>query len=188
MVKFKNHDFSFDSRNKKARTGFFTPKARLTFTQWRQVFVKTPILYYFNLKSYIRIEIDALNYAIGSILSQLTSKTRPDGVVIKTNLSQWHLIAFLSRKIILAEIWYEIYNGKLLAIVKAFKIWQYYLKSYKYKVFILIDYNNLCHFINTKSLNFRQVCWAQKLFCYHFYIDYWQDKNNKVADAIFQYL
>ena len=35
LVKSKNHDFSSNSRNKKAETGFLTPKARLAFTQLR---------------------------------------------------------------------------------------------------------------------------------------------------------
>ena len=32
LVKSKNHDFLPNSRNKEAKTGFFTPKARLAFT------------------------------------------------------------------------------------------------------------------------------------------------------------
>ena len=44
---------------------------------------------------------------------------------------------------ILAKIQYEIYNGELLAIVKVFKIWRYYLESYKHKILIFSDYNNL---------------------------------------------
>ena len=32
---------------------FLTPKARLTFTKLRQVLIKSPILYYYDLKHYI---------------------------------------------------------------------------------------------------------------------------------------
>ena len=88
MVKFKNHDFPPNSKNIKAGTGFFTLKARLAFTQFRQTFVEAPILYYFDPESHIWIEINISGYAIGSILGQLFSKTRPDGIVTKTNLSQ----------------------------------------------------------------------------------------------------
>ena len=52
LVKFKNHDFP-KSRPEEAGTGFFTPKARLAFTQLRQMFVKAPILHHFNLESHI---------------------------------------------------------------------------------------------------------------------------------------
>ena len=52
LVKSKNHD-SPKSRPEKTGTDFFTPKARLAFTQFRQAFVKAPILHHFNLKSQI---------------------------------------------------------------------------------------------------------------------------------------
>ena len=102
-TKSKIHDFSPYSRNKEAGTGFFTLKARLAFTQLRQTFVEASILHHFNPESHIQIEIDASCYVISSILSQLSSKTRPDGIVTKTNLSQWYPVAFFSKKIIPIE-------------------------------------------------------------------------------------
>ena len=69
LIKSKNHDFPPNSRNKEARTGFFTPKARLAFTQLRQIFVEAPILYHFDPKCHIRIEINTSSYAIDGILS-----------------------------------------------------------------------------------------------------------------------
>ena len=56
------------------------------------------------------------------------------------------------------QTWYKTYNNKLLAIIETFKTWQHYLKGYKYEIFVLIDHNNFCQFIDTKSLSFRQVC------------------------------
>ena len=120
LVKSKNYDFP-KSRTEKAGTGFFNPKTRLAFTQLRQAFVKAPIFHHFDPESHIRIKTDVLGYAIGDILSQLSSGTRPDRVVTKNDLGQWHLVAFFSRKMISLETWYETYNGELLAIVKAFK-------------------------------------------------------------------
>ena len=55
------------------------------------------------------------------------------------------------------KTWYETHDGKLLAIVKAFKTWRHYLEGYKHVIFVLTDYNNLCYFMNTKSLSSRQV-------------------------------
>ena len=186
LIKSKNHDF-LKSRYKKAKTGFLTPEARLVFTQLRQAFVKAPILYHFDPESHIYIETDASSYTIGGVLSQLSSGIKPDKVVTKDNLGQWHPIAFFSQKMILVETWYKIYDGELLAIVKAFKTWRHYLESCKYKVLILIDHNNLRRFMNTKSPSSRQVHWAQELFCYHFRIDYWQRKANGAAYALLQY-
>ena len=87
------------------------------------------------------------------VCNLLASKTRPDRVIIKTDLGQWHPIAFFLRKIIPAETWYEIHNGKLLAIIKIFKIWRHYLEGYKHKVFVITDHNNFCCFMDTKSLS-----------------------------------
>ena len=145
------------------------------------------IIRHFDPEYHIWIETDALGYAIGGVLSQLDSKTRPDEVVIKTDLDQWHQVAFFSRKMIPAETWYKTHDGKLFAIVKAFKAWRHYLKSCKHEVFILTDHNNFCCSINTKCLSSRQVRWAQKLFQYHFQIDYYQSKVNATADALLKF-
>ena len=83
-----------------------------------------------------------------------------------------------------AEIQYETHNGKLLAIIEAFKIWRYYLEGCKHEVLILTDHNNLCCFMDTKSLSSKQVRWIQELSRYHFWINYCQGKANAAADAL----
>ena len=88
LIKSKKHDFLLNSRNREAGTGFFTPKARLTFIQLRQAFVEAPILHHFDQESHIWIETNASGYAIGNVLSKLSSGTRPDKVVTKTDLGQ----------------------------------------------------------------------------------------------------
>ena len=157
---------------------YLTPKSRLAFTQLRKAFTKAPILWHFDPECHIRIETNGSGYAIGRVLSQLTSN----------DLGRWHLVAYFSQKMILAKTCYKTHNGELLAIVEAFKTWRHYLKGCKYKVLILTDHNNLQQFMDTKSLSSCQVCWAQKLFYYHFWIDYYQDKANKAADALFCFL
>ena len=148
----------------KAELSFLTSDARTAFNHWRLAFIKAPIFWYFDLECHIWIETDISGYAIGGVLSQLTSGTSSDKVVTKANLGWWHLVAFFSRNMILAETWYKTHNIKFLAIVEAFKTWRHYLKSYKYKVFVFIDHNNFCHFMDTKSLSSRQVYWTQKFF------------------------
>ena len=140
------------------RSDFFTPRAKLAFTELRQVFVKAPILHHFDPKRHIRIKTDASGYAISGVLNQLTSD----------NSGRWHLIAFISQKMILAETRYETQDGKLLTIVKAFKTWRHCLEGSRNEVFVLTNHNNLRWFMDTKSLSSKQACWAQKLFCYHF--------------------
>ena len=55
---------------------------------------------------------------------------------------------------------YETHNAKLLVIVEAFKNWRHYLESCQYEVLVLTNHNNLCRFMDTKSLSPRQVRWA----------------------------
>ena len=165
------------SKSKKTELGFLTPGARKAFTELRQAFIKTLILHHFDPERHIRVEMDVSGYAIGGVLSQLTSN----------NLGRWHPVAFFSRKMILAETRYETHNGELLAIVEAFKTWRHYLKGSQYEVLILTNHNNLRRFMETKSLSSRQVRWAQELSRYHFQIDYCQGKANEAADALSQY-
>ena len=82
---------------------------------------------------------------------------------------------------------YKIYNGKLLAIVETFKTWCNYYKSCKYELFVHINFNNFYHFMDTKSLSSRQICLAQKLFQYHFEINYCQNKAKVVVDALSEF-
>ena len=160
------------SKNLNEATGYLTPDARRAFTQLRQVFTKAPILWHFDPKCYIQIETDASGYAIGGVLCQLI------------DLGQWYPMAYSFQKMILAETRYKTHNGELLAIVKAFKTWRHYLKGCKHKVLVLTNHNNLCRFMETKSLSSRQVRWAQELSRYHFWIDYCQGKANGAADAL----
>ncbi len=165
-----------------------TLEARLAFTRLRLAFTEAPFLYHFDPEHYICIETDASCYAIGGVLSQLTSDQRAsrsdEDSSKSSDVGQWHLVAFFSRKMIPAETRYETQDQELLAIVEAFKNWRHYLEGCKYEVLILTDPNSLRRFMDTKSLSSRQVRWAQELSRYHFRIDYCQGKANAAADAL----
>ena len=137
------------TKSKKAvrSSDFLTPRAKLAFTKLRQVFLKAPILHYFDLKLHIRIEIDVSSYAIGEVFSQLTLD----------NLGQWYPVAFFSHKMIIAKTRYEMHNSKLLAIVEVLKTWRHYLENSQHEVLVLTNHNNLRRFMDTKSLSSKQV-------------------------------
>ena len=82
------------------------------------------------------------------------------------------------------ETWYKTHDSKHLAIVETFKTWRHYLEGCKHEVLIFTDHNNFPCFMDTKSLSFQQVPWAQQLFWYYFRIDYSQGKANAAADAL----
>ena len=54
-----------------------------------------------------------------------------------------------------AKLQYKTNNNKFLAIIEVSKTWKYYFKSYKHKIYILTDYNNLKYFIDINSLSFK---------------------------------
>ena len=128
---------------------FLTPDAREAFNQLKQAFTKAPILWHFDPECHIQIETDALGYAIGGVLSQLTSDH------LTSDQGQWHPVAYFLRKMIPAETRYETHDVELLAIVEAFKTWRHYLKGCKHEIMVLTDHTNLGRFIDTKSLSFR---------------------------------
>ena len=146
-------------KNLNRATVYLTPDARRAFTQLKQAFTKASILRHFDQEYHIRIETDASGYAIGGVLSQLT------------DLGQLHPVIYYSWKMIPAKARYKTHNGKLLAIVEAFKTWRHHLEGCKYEVLVLIIYNNLGCFMEMKNLSSRQVWWAQELSQYHFQID-----------------
>ena len=165
---------------------FLTPDAKKAFNRLRQAFIEAAILQHFDLKSHIRMETNASGYAIGGVYSQLSSDwIALDGLnLTKFNFGQWHPVAYFSRKMIPAETQYKTHDAKLLAIVEAFKTWRHYLEGCKHEVLVLTDHNNLCRFMDTKSLSSRQVRWTQELSKYHFRIDYQQGKANGAASAL----
>ena len=74
------------------------------------MFTKELILTIFDPVKKIMIKTDASRIALGSILNQLDEKKR------------LYPIIFYSRKFIVSELNYDIYDKKLLAIVNSFKI------------------------------------------------------------------
>ncbi len=91
-------------------TDFLTPGAKEAFIHLRKAFTEAPILRHFDPERHIRIETDASGYAIGGVLSQMTSDQHSSGHVThedpnspKSEIGQWHPIAFFSQKMIPVE-------------------------------------------------------------------------------------
>ena len=85
------------------------------------------------------METDALDYAFAVILSIV-------------NENEVHLVTFHSHTFTMEKLNYNIHNKELLAIFKAFKIWQYYLEGPAYPIDVVIDHKNLKYFSTTKVL------------------------------------
>ena len=122
-------------------------EAKQAFQVLKDAFLKVPILAHFERDRETRLEVDASGGAISGILSQ----NSPDGA----GTACWRPVDFFSRKLIQAEYNYDTHDQELLAIVSSIKHWRHYLQGIHFD--ILTDHMNLKWFMDTKSLNHRQV-------------------------------
>ena len=106
------------------------------------------------------------------------------GVLSQEQEGKWRPIAFLSRTMQPAERNYEIYNKKLLAIVKALTKWKQYLLDTMEKFEVWTDHGNLKYFREPHKLNRRQARWCLKLQDYDFLLWYIPRKTNKKANIL----
>ena len=87
-----------------SKTNFLTTGAKKAFIYLRKAFTKASILWHFDLKRYIRIETDGLEYTIGGVFCQMTSGKSSSNHVTRKNHSdfskseicQSHLVTFFS--------------------------------------------------------------------------------------------
>ena len=118
-----------------------------------------------------RVEMNASEHAIGGVLSQ-----EQEG--------KWKPIAFLLRTMQPVEQNYEIYDKKLLAIVKALVKWRQYLLDTAETFKIWTDHENLKYFWEPHELNGRQARWYLKLQDYDFILCYIPGKMNMKVDIL----
>ncbi len=132
--------------------------------------LKKPVLKMYDSRLLSRVEIDASDLVIDACFSQ-------------EHEDMWHLVTYLSRKLLSAEQNYDVHDKKLLAIVASLKSWRIYIEESS-ELTILTNHKNLVHFIIIKQLNRRQIRWLERLEQYKFKIQYILDKDNDRADAL----
>ena len=91
------------------------------------------------------METNILDYTFTVILSIINEE------------NEVHLVAFHSHTFSVVELNYNTHDKELLAIYKAFKIWQHYLEGPTYLIDIVTDYENLEYFSTTKVLTQKQA-------------------------------
>ena len=104
------------------------------------------------------METNTLDYALAAILS------------IMTKDNEIHPVAFHSQMFSTPELNYDIHDKELLAIFKAFKIWQHYLERSASPIDIVTDHKNLEYFSTTKILICQQARWLEYLFQFNLVI------------------
>jgi len=129
----------------------FDNDCRIAFNTLKQAFTSAPILTHWVPDAQLIVETDASDYALAAILS------------IMTKDNEIHPIAFHSRTFSALELNYDVHNKELLAIFKAFKIWQHYLEGSASLINVVMDHKNLEYFLTTKILTHRQARWLEYL-------------------------
>ena len=84
-------------------------------------FIEEPVLAAPDIDKKIRMEVDALNYVTGGVLSMECE----DGL--------WRPVAFLSKSLNETERNYEIHNKEMLAIIRDLEAWRNLLERAQYK-------------------------------------------------------
>ena len=144
----------------------------MTARSQRYASASLPRLQHFDPALPTLVETDASDYAIGSVLSQQHS----DGI--------FHPVAFDSRKLLPAELNYEIHDKELLAIVWSFQRWRSLLMGGIERITVLSDHAALEYFMTKKVLTRRQARWAEILSEYDFVISYRPGKQGQKPDAL----
>jgi len=126
------------------------------FDKLKKAFMTRPVLVAPDLDKEFRVEVDALNYATGGVLS------------IKCSDDLWRLVAFISKSLSDIERNYEIYNKEILAIVRCLEAWRHFLEGTVVKFEIWTDYKNLEYFMKAQKLNRQQAKWVLYLSRFDF--------------------
>ena len=120
----------------------------------------------------MRIEVDALDYATGGVLS------------MECENGLWRPVAFLSKLLNKTERNYEIHDKEMLAIVRGLEAWRHLLEGAQSKFEIWTDHKNLEYFMKAQKLNRRQARWALYLSQFDFTLKHVPGTKMGKADGL----
>jgi len=115
------------------------------FEELKQVFTTQPVLVVPDLDKEMRVEVDALEYATGEVLS------------MRYEDNKWRPVAFISKSLNEAERNYKIHDQEMLAIIRCLEEWRHLLEGVQNKFKIWNDHKNLEYFMSSQKLNYRQA-------------------------------
>ena len=101
---------------KKDKKWEWTEREEKAFKELKERFTKEPVLAASDIDEKMRMEVDALDYAMGGVLSMECE----DGL--------WRPVAFLLKSLNETERNYEIHDKEMLAIVRGLEVWRHLLE------------------------------------------------------------
>ena len=120
---------------KKDKKWKWAGKEEKAFRELKEQFTKKPVLAAPDIDKKMRMEVDALDYTTGGVLSMECE----DGL--------WRPVAFLSKLLNETERNYEIHDKEMLAIIRGLEVWRHLLEGAQYKFEIWTDHKNLEYFM-----------------------------------------
>ena len=91
------------------------------FRKLKEKFIKELVLAALNLDKKVRMEVNTSDYATEGILS------------IEYKDGKWKLVVFLLKSLNETERNYEIYNKKMLVVIRGLENWRHLLEGAKYR-------------------------------------------------------
>ena len=160
----------FISLTKKNIIFDLSPACQSAFDSLKKVIIKKPILTHYNQSFKRSVKINLSDYISSGVFFQLG------------NNRLLHLITFFSKNLNFIEYNYEIYDRKLLAIIRYYEQWRLELEGIGVLVKVIIEHKSLKCFITIKKLTKHQAYWAEFLSEFKFVIFYTTGKENYKAD------
>ena len=142
------------------------------FNLLKKTMIEVLILRHYDRIKQVVLKIDFSNYVNAEMLSQYD-----DEEVL-------HFVVFFSRNLISIECNYEIYDKKLLIIIRCLKHWRLEFENIDESIKILIDHKNLEIFMSSKKFIFRQIRWAETLSKFNIVIQFQSKTQNVKADVL----
>jgi len=118
------------------------------FGKLKRAFTTEPVLAIPDIDREMRVEADALDYAMEGVLST------------KCKDGKWRPVVFISKLLNTIERNYEIHDKEMLAVIRCLEAWRHYLERAKLEFEIWTDHKNLQYFMTSQKLNHRQARWA----------------------------
>ncbi len=126
---------------------------------------------HYNLNLLVTVKIDVFNYVVIEVMFQQNDNEQLKSVI------------YFSFKMLFAKCNYEIYDKKLLIIIRAFEKWRLELKDTLNLVEIIFNHKNLEYFMLIKLFSWRQVRWSEFLSWFNFKIVYHSSELNTWVNA-----
>ncbi len=156
---------------RKNQSFYWSENCQISFELLKKRVIEAFVLSYFSFELETFMKTDSSDYVSIEVLSQ-----RENDDLIRS-------ITYFSKTLSFAECNYEIYDKKLLTIIRCFEQWRAELQSITSFINVLIDHKSLEYFMITKKLNKRQTRWIEFLAEFDFKIAYQSEKKNDKANS-----